>query len=134
MKEFVIKVLTSAAAVAVAAWIFEGIAVIGSSTADRIITLLFVAAIFAVVNAVIKPIAMIVSLPAIVLTLGLFIFVVNAFLLLLTGWIADQANIGFRVKGFWTAVFGAIVISIVTWIVSSLFPEDKSKRRFRYVR
>ncbi len=134
MKEFVIKVLTSAAAVAVAAWIFEGIAVIGSSTADRIITLLFVAAIFAVVNAVIKPIAMIVSLPAIVLTLGLFIFVVNAFLLLLTGWIADQANIGFRVKGFWTAVFGAIVISIVTWIVSSFFPEDKSKRRFRYVR
>jgi putative membrane protein len=130
MKNFLIRVVVSAIAVAVAAWLFDGIRVNGKSTGNRLVTLLVVAAIFAIVNAYMKPIAMVLSLPAIILTLGLFIFVVNALMLLFVSWFADQVNIGFHVDGFWTAVFGAIVISIVSWAVNTMF-EDKRKLRIR---
>jgi putative membrane protein len=127
MKNFLIRVVTSAIAVAVAAWLFNGITVVGHNTTDRLLQLILVAAIFAIVNAYLKPVAMVLSLPAIILTLGLFFFVVNALLLLFTGWIANQAGIGFHVDGFWTAVFGSIVISIVSWLVSTFFSPDDSK-------
>ncbi len=80
-----------------------------------------VALILGVVTAVVKPIVTILSIPAIILTLGLFLLVVNAAMLLLTGWIAEQLDVGFRVDGFWTAVGGAIVITIVTWAADGLF-------------
>jgi putative membrane protein len=130
MRNFLIRVVVSAVAVAVAAWLFDGIRVNGRTTGDRIVTLLLVAAVFAIVNAYMKPIAMVLSLPAIILTLGLFIFVVNALMLLFVSWFADQANIGFHVDGFWTAVFGAIVISIVSWAANNFFG-DKGKLRLR---
>jgi putative membrane protein len=128
MKNFLIRVVVSAVAVAVAAWLFDGIRVNGHSTGDRVVTLLLVAAVFAIVNAYMKPVAMVLSLPAIILTLGLFIFVVNALLLLFVGWLANQADIGFHVDGFWTAVFGAIVISIVSWAVNNFFGDKKTMR------
>jgi putative membrane protein len=122
----------------VAAWLFDGIHVNGHTTGKRLVTLLLVAAIIAIVNAYLRPVAMLLSLPAIILTLGLFIFVVNALMLLFVSWLAEQADLGFRVDGFWTAVFGAIVISIVSWAVNYAFGDDRrgihTRRYYRITR
>jgi putative membrane protein len=74
------------------------------------------------VNAFVKPILQILSIPFIIVTLGLFLLVINALMLLLTDWLADLFDIGFHVDGFWTAVGGAIVITIVGWVVDGLLP------------
>jgi putative membrane protein len=78
-----------------------------------------VALILGLVTAVIKPILTVVSFPLVILTIGLFLLVINALMLMLTGWIADQADIGFTVDGFWTAVLGAIIVTVVTWAVDA---------------
>jgi putative membrane protein len=73
----------------------------------------------------VKPILQILSIPFIIITLGLFLLVINAGMLLLTGWFAKQFDLGFHVNGFWTAVGGAIVITIVTWIVDGFMASDR---------
>jgi len=88
------------------------------SFGDRVLTVVIVAAIFATVNAVVKPIATMVGLPLIIVTLGVFIFVINALMLLLTSGICDALNVPFHVDGFGAAVFGSLVISIVSWPLS----------------
>ena len=72
-----------------------------------------------------KPILQILSIPFIIITLGLFLLVINACMLLLTSWLAEQFDIGFHVDGFWTAVGGAIVITIVTWVVDGFLQPDR---------
>ena len=119
-----VKLLANAIALAVAAWLLSGITIQGSTTTRRVLTLLIVAAIFGVVNAVVKPIATILSLPFIVLTLGLLIFVINALMLLLTSWISDALNVPFHVNGFGTALLGALIITIVSWLLNVILPDD----------
>jgi putative membrane protein len=123
MKTWLIRIVTNACALAVAAWLFDGITITGDTDRDRVITLVLVALIFGIVNEFVRPIVAFLSLPLYLLTLGLMYFVVNALMLLLTSWLADQLDIGFHVKGFWTAVFGGIVIAIVSWIVGQVLPE-----------
>ena len=84
-------------------------------------SLLFVALIMGIVNAFVAPIIKLLSLPFIIITLGLMLLVINALMLLFTDWLAGLFDIDFYVHGFWTAVGGAIVITIVTWIVGMLF-------------
>jgi putative membrane protein len=79
---------------------------------------LLVAVIFSLVNSFIKPILRIITLPITAVTLGLFLLVINALMLLLTGWISDQLDLGFIVPDFWAALLGSIVISIVGWALS----------------
>jgi putative membrane protein len=79
---------------------------------------LLVAVIFSLVNSFIKPILRIITLPITAVTLGLFLLVINAMMLLLTGWISDQLDLGFIVPDFWAALLGSIVISIVGWALS----------------
>lgn len=122
---FLAWLATNALALAVAARLFDGIRFVGPSAGQReieekLVPLLLVAGILGLVTAVVKPIVTLISIPAIILTLGLFLLVVNAAMLLLTGWIAEQLDIGFRVDGFWTAVGGAIVITVVTWAADGL--------------
>jgi putative membrane protein len=124
MVNMLVKLLANAVALAVAAWLLSGITIQGSTTTRRVLTLLIVAAIFGVVNAVVKPIATILSLPFIVLTLGLLIFVINAVMLLLTSWIADGLNVPFHVNGFGTALLGALIITIVSWLLNVILPDD----------
>ena len=123
MKAFFIKVLAAALALWVATLIVPGVELEGSTFTDRLGTLLIVAIIFGFVNAIAKPIAALFSLPLIVLTLGLFLLVLNALMLLLTNWIAGLLDLPFDVDGFWAAFWGAIVISIVTFVVG-LFVGD----------
>jgi putative membrane protein len=79
---------------------------------------LLVAVAFSLVNSYLKPILRILTLPISIITMGLFLLVINALLLMLTGAISDQLDLGFRVADFWAALLGSIVISIVGWILS----------------
>ena len=88
------------------------------TTGGEILTLLAVGALFGLVNAIIKPIALLLSLPLIILTLGLFVLVVNALLFWLIGAISDGLGVPFEVDGFWAAFWGAIVVSLVSWLLS----------------
>ncbi len=85
-----------------------------------------VAAIFALVNAFIRPIAQLLSLPISILTLGLFALVVNALMFLLADWLAsDVFDLGLRVAGFWAAFLGALVMALISWGLGRLLPETK---------
>jgi putative membrane protein len=112
---FVLKVVVNALALAVAAWLVDGIRLTSATDESQFVTLLVVGLIFGVVNAFVRPVVLLLSLPFIILTLGLMIFVVNALMLMLTGWLAEQLGLAFVVDGFWSAVWGALVISIVSW-------------------
>lgn len=124
--------VTNAVALAVAAWFFDGIRFTGpihgqDEIQEKLVPLLLVALILGVVSSFVKPVLKVLSIPFIILTLGLFLLVINAAMLLLTGWLAEQLDIGFRVNGFWTAVGGAIVITLVTWVVDGLIGSDKDR-------
>lgn len=120
---FLIWVVVNAGALAVAAWLLEGIRVGGKTTGEQAVTLIIVALIFGVVNAIVEPVVKLLSLPFILLTLGLFLIVINALMLLLTSWISEQIGQRFVVDGFWTAVLGAIIISIASWALELVLPE-----------
>jgi|SRR3954471_1849990 putative membrane protein len=120
----VVRLLVNAVALGVAIWALSGITLRGSSTTARVITLLVVAAIFAVVNSFVRPLAKLLSLPFIVLTLGLLIFVINALMLLLTSWISGGLGLAFHVDGFWTALVGSLIVSVVSWLLNVFLPDD----------
>ena len=125
---FLLSVLTGAVALSLAAWMFDGITIGGATQQDQLITLLVVAAIFGVVNAIVRPIVNVLSIPLYILTLGLFFFVVNALMLMLTSWIAGQLGVPFEVEGFWTAVFGALVITLASALLGLVLPKPRSDR------
>jgi putative membrane protein len=120
---FLIRVIVDALALAAAAWLIADITVTEEAREDQVIALVIVALIFGVINAFVKPILKLFSLPFIILTLGLFLLVINAALLLLTSWIAGEIGLGFEVDGFWTAVLGSIVITIVSWVLEAVLPD-----------
>jgi putative membrane protein len=120
---FVLWVAVNALALAAATWLLDGIRVTGDDTTDQALTLVLVALVFGVVNAVVAPIVKLLSLPFIVLTLGLLLLVINALMLLLTEWISQQFGLDFRVDGFWTAVLGAIIITVTTWLLEIVLPD-----------
>jgi putative membrane protein len=127
---FLTWLVTTAIALAVAAWLVEGIRFTGpvhgqAELKHKLVPLLLVALILGVVTSFVKPVLTILSIPFIILTLGLFLLVINAAMLLLTGWLAEQLDIGFVVTGFWPAVGGAIVITVVTWIVDGLIGDSR---------
>ncbi len=90
-----------------------------------IAALIVVAVVFTLVNAVVKPFVQLLSLPLTILTLGLFLLVVNALMLMLTSWITttfQPLGAEYAVSGFWAAFFGAIVVGLVNWVLSALVP------------
>jgi putative membrane protein len=119
--KILIWVVVNAVALGVAVWLFEGITLTGDSDLDRFVKLLVVGLIFGLITAFVRPIVNLISLPLIVLTLGLMLLVVNALMLMLTSWISGGLNLGFHVDGFWTALFGSIVISLASIVLESIF-------------
>jgi putative membrane protein len=119
---FLLWVIVNALAVGVATALLDGIELTGSTTGEQVVTLLVVGLVFGVIDSVVAPVVKLLSLPFILLTLGLLLFVINALMLMLTGWVADQLGLGFSVDGFWTALLGAIVITIASWILEAVFP------------
>ena len=126
----VLRLLTTALGVAAAAWLLDGIRFTGGprqgweEVQRNLVPLLIVSAILGIVTSFVKPVLTILSIPLIILTLGLFLLVINALMLMLTSSLAGALDIGFRVTGFWPAVGGSIVITLVTWVVDSVF-DDK---------
>lgn len=121
------RIVVTALAVAIAAWLIPGITVAGTGLVNQALTLLAVAVIIAVVNAVVRPIVATLTGCLIFLTLGLFLLVVNAWMLMAASWIAQQFSLGFHVDGFWSALFGSIIISLVTMALSG-FTQRKERR------
>lgn len=124
MKNFVVKTIANAGALAVAIWLLQDITLTGGSTARKVLTLVLVALIFGLVNSLVKPVVKLLTLPLFILTLGLITLVVNALMLLLTSWLADVLNLSFHVEGFWTAVLGGLIISIVSWALNVVLPDE----------
>lgn len=123
MKNLIIRLLVNAVALAVASWLVAGITLQGATTGRRILTLLIVAAIFGLVNAIVRPVVKLLSLPFIILTLGLLTFVINALMLWLTSWITGKLDVQFHVDGFWDALLGALIITVVGMILNVILPD-----------
>ena len=111
MAAFVIRWLVTTVAVLVAAHVIPGVSYEGWGT------LLGASLLLGIINAFVRPILLLLSLPWIIITMGLFIFVINALLLMLVSTIVPA----FQVSGFWSAFFGGIVISLGSWLLSSFF-------------
>ena len=123
----IIKIVVNAVAIWVATAVVPGV-IVSDGDADlgrKILTLLIVGAIFGVVNALIKPIVKLFTLPFYVLTLGLFAFVVNAALLMLVSWLSDQLNISFHIDDFfWSAIGAAVVVTFVSMVLNLVLPDN----------
>jgi putative membrane protein len=122
MERFLSTWIVSAVALSVAAWLLGTHMAIGDpseSDATRIVAVLVVALVFTLVNSLVGPIIKILSLPFIILTLGLALLVINALLLLLTERITDAFDVVFQIDGFWWAVLASIVISVSQSIVGA---------------
>jgi len=127
MKNFLIRVLVGGIALWVAALIVGGVDLAEDQAdwTDKLVTIVLVALIFGVINAIVKPLAMLLSLPFIVLTLGLFMFVVNAFMLQITEWISDALGLSFSIdEFFWSAIWAALIITLVSWPLDLIFSDD----------
>lgn len=129
MKSFLAWLATNAIAVAAAAWLLGGIRFAGATSGqaeftDKIGPVLLVTLILGAVTHFVEPVLKFLSFPFIVLTVGLFLLVINALMLMLTAKIADLVGIGFTVDGFWTAVLGSIIITLVTGFIDVAVLKD----------
>ena len=122
-----LRLIGNAIALYAASTLIDGIQ-FGSGGEVDFGSLLAVTLIFGVVNAIIKPFVKVVTCPAFLVTLGLFTFVVNALMLLLTGWLAGLFNVDFRVDGFGAAFLGAIVVSFVSFLLSLFISSEKDDK------
>jgi putative membrane protein len=129
MGTMLLRFLASAAALAVATWALPGIVLADGDLGSRSITLLVVAAIFGVVNSIVKPLFKFVSAPLILLTLGLFLLVINAALLLLVSWVAGQLHLGWSVTDWVSAIWGGLIVSIVSFILNAFFNKRGENHR-----
>ena len=129
MGPMLLRFLASAAALAVATWLIPGIVLADGDLGSRSITLLVVAAIFGVVNSVVKPLFKFVSAPLILLSLGLFLLVINAALLLLVSWVAGQLSLGWQVTDWGAAVWGGLIVSVVSFILNAFFNKRGENHR-----
>jgi putative membrane protein len=109
-------------------WLINALALLAlkyvmpSITVDSFVTALIVAVVLGFINTLIRPIFVILTLPVTILTLGLFLFVINGLLF----WAVGSFVPGFHVDGFWSGVFGAIVYSIISWALSALLLAKKT--------
>lgn len=116
---FLLRVIINAVAIWLATLVLSGLDVVGGGdTTTTVIVFLVVALVFGLVNAVVKPIVKLLALPLYVLTLGLFTVIVNAAMLWLTSWLSQRTEYGLRIDNFGTAVLGALIISIVSFVLS----------------
>ena len=123
-----VRIVVVAVALWVATLVVPGIAVTATTPALRVGTLVAVALIFGVVNAVVKPVVKLLGCAFYILTLGLLALVVNALLFLLVGYLADAVGLPFTVDGFAAAFFGAIVVGVVSFVLHVAIPDRIDRR------
>jgi putative membrane protein len=112
---FLLRLLLNGVAIIVTAWLIPGVVLTG------IVPALFAGALLGFVNAIIRPILLVLTLPFTLITLGLFIFVVNAICFALTAALVP----GFEISGFFAAFFGAILVSVVSWVLNTMLPDSE---------
>jgi putative membrane protein len=117
-RSLLIRWVSNILALFVAAWLLSGV-----GYGDEGWTLVAAAAVFTLVNAWVKPVITILSIPFIVVTLGIFLFLINIGMLYLTAWIVS----GFDIEGFWSGAGAAIVVSLVNALLSALLPDPKPR-------
>ncbi|MDF1486929.1 phage holin family protein [Tessaracoccus caeni] len=127
--EFVLRTVATAGGVWAATWLVPGIHLYAATTGEKVFSLAVVAIVIGVVNALIKPFAQALGLCLVVLTFGLFLVVINALLLEFAAWVSGLVGIGFYVDGFWPAVWGSIIVSIVSGVLNAIFNTDKYSTR-----
>ena len=132
MGQFLLRAASTGLALWVVTKVVSGIEFVGGdSTLQRVGIIFVVAVIFGVVNAFIKPIVQLISIPLYILTLGLIHVVINALMLWITSWITENTtHWGLYIDDFWwTAIWAAIVLSIVSWVLSVVLPDPKRASR-----
>jgi putative membrane protein len=127
--KLVLRVLVVAAALGVAHLAISGIELRGGSDWSKAGTLIVVALIFGVVNAVIKPVVKTVGCAFYVLTLGLIGLVVNGLLLWLCSYVAGELSLPFHITGFWPAFWGAIIVGVISWLLTLLLDGSRKAAR-----
>lgn len=123
---FLVRLLVNGAAIWLCTLVVDGISLAPtSSTGATLLELGVVALVFTLVNTVVRPVVALLSLPLYILTLGLFFLVVNALMLMLTGWLTQLTDYGLYVDGFWTAVLGGLVIAVAAWLINLIIPGER---------
>ncbi len=128
MGQFLLRAGLTGVALWVVTKIVSGIEFVGGDTTLQRVGIIFVVAvIFGVVNAFIKPIVQLISIPLYILTLGLIHVVINALMLWITSWITENTtHWGLYIDDFWwTAIWAAIVLSVVSWLLSLVLPDSQ---------
>ncbi len=122
MQKFLIRLVINAIALYAAIALLNGHGVIPQS--DNWLSLIWLALIFGVINAILKPILVVVGCPLIILTLGLGTLLINTLLFYLAGWIGGYFDVGFQVTGFVPAFLGALIVSLISFVLSALFKDE----------
>ncbi len=126
MIRFFIRLVVNAVAIWAAVQLVPGLNYVGTTT-----SLLIVALVFGVVNALVRPLLLLLTCPFIILTLGLFVLVVNTIMLSLTVWLSGIWDLGLTSTGFWATFLGAVVISLVSSVINLLIKDDHENKRDR---
>ena len=120
-----LRIVVNALALAAATLVLDGITLTADTDGRRAATLVVVALVFGAVNTVVRPVVAILSIPFIIVTLGLLLLVINGLMLLLTSWLSTQLGLGFHVEGLWTAILGAVIVAVTTWVLELVLPSGR---------
>ena len=126
--KILVWLVVNALALGAATWLLDGITLSSTDGTDLAVKLVVVGVIFGAVTAVVRPVVKLVSLPLIILTLGLMLLVINALMLMLTSAISGGIGLGFHVDGFFTAVLGSVVISLASLVLEAVLPDGDRRR------
>lgn len=127
MKKLLIRLGINAVALYAAIAIMQGNGITPQS--DNWLSFIWLALIFGLVNAIIRPLLVVMSCPLLILTLGLGTLIINTLMFMLAGWIGTQFQVGFQVDNFFAAFFGALIVSIVSFVLTALFKDDLDNKR-----
>jgi len=122
VRRLILRLIINGLALYVAARWVPGIEVRGG-----VGTLIAMALIFGLVNALVRPVVTLLTCPLIIVTLGLFILVINGLMLLLASWLGGTLGVGFHIRGLGSAFVGALIVSLVSWALGLLIPNDKER-------
>jgi len=126
MQKFFVRWFINAVAMYAAIYLLQGHGIIPQT--DNWVDFIWLALIFGLINAIIKPILMVASCPLLILSLGLGTLLINTLLFYLAGVIGNQFGVGFTVEGFWPAFLGALIVSVVSIVLSAIFRDERHSR------
>jgi putative membrane protein len=127
MKKILIRLGINAVALYVAVALLNGRGITPQS--ENWLSFVWLALIFGLVNAIIRPILIVMSCPLLVLTLGLGTLVINTLMFMMAGWIGTRFQIGFLVENFWVGLLGALIVSVVSFILTGIFKDEGKKKK-----